>query len=172
MNVAKLLNNADTLLTNLLVKNKVVSAVVTVVLVLYAGLAAPKLSPWFVSLFEHPIMKALVMFIILVVRNYNPTIALIAVIGFLLTLHTLSQFRTLTMARDVKVLQSKALQAKNAQQVVESEPETEEPVPAPTNNIEDAPAELVTEMASVPEQMDELLTTDVQGVVTGDYAGF
>jgi len=87
-----LLNNIDTFLGNAL-NNPYVNAALTIFLVLYAGLAAPNLPPFIAGLFDCALFKFLVLFLILAVRNYSTTVALLGALGFILSIQTLGRYR-------------------------------------------------------------------------------
>lgn len=101
-----ILKTADSYLS-VLHTNPYVYATLTIFLILYAGMAAPKLPPYIASLFENTIFKVLIMFLILAVRNYNPTVALLVAVGFLISMQTLSKYRIFTMANDLNLFKTK-----------------------------------------------------------------
>jgi hypothetical protein len=82
----------DTFLTTVLA-NPYVSAALTIFVLLYAGLAAPNLPPYIAALFDSNIFKLLFLFAILVVRNYNTTVAIIMALAFVLSLQTFQRYR-------------------------------------------------------------------------------
>jgi len=84
--------------------NPYVSGTLSVFLILYASLAAPTLPPFIASLFENSIFKVLIFFLILAVRSYNPTVALLVAIGFLISMQTLSNHRVFSMAGDFNLM--------------------------------------------------------------------
>lgn len=101
--VNSVLKVADSYLS-VLHTNQYVSATVSIFLILYASLAAPKLPPFIASLFENTLFKVLIFFLILAVRSYNPTVALLVAIGFLISLQTLSKYRIFAMAGELNLL--------------------------------------------------------------------
>lgn len=84
--------------------NPYLSGAISVFLVLYASLAAPKLPPFIASMFENTLFKILIFFLILAVRSYNPTVALLVAIGFLISMQTLSKYRIFAMAGELNLL--------------------------------------------------------------------
>ena len=87
--------------------NPYVSSVVSLFLVLYAGMAAPALPARFAGLFEHSSFKLMILFLVLLLlKNNNPTTALLVAIGFTVSLNTLSKYRVFTMANDLSGLVS------------------------------------------------------------------
>ena len=91
--------------------NTYVSAALVLFLVLYAGLAAPRLPAAVAALFEYNIFKALVMLGILVINQYNTTVAVLVAVGFLISLLTLSQYRLFAVASDVGAMKQAATQS-------------------------------------------------------------
>lgn len=77
--------------------NQVVSTVLTVFLVLYAVMAAPNLPPFLAVLFDNPLFRILVLFLVLLLNNYDPTVALLTAIGFVISLQTLNRYRMMNM---------------------------------------------------------------------------
>jgi len=73
-------------------KNEYLSAGISLVLVLYAGLAAPKLPEYIARLFDNILVKLVVFFLIVYSAKKDPRIAIIASIAVMVTLHTLSRF--------------------------------------------------------------------------------
>jgi hypothetical protein len=85
--------------------NKYVSSSITLVLVLYASLAAPVLPARIAGLFEHSVVKVLFMVAILVLlKVQNITHALLLAICFVVSLITLSRYRVVTMANELNAL--------------------------------------------------------------------
>lgn len=74
--------------------NEYVSTGVALFLVLYAGLAAPALPETVARLFENTLFKLLVFFLIAYTSRKNPTVAIIASIGLLVSLQTLNRYNT------------------------------------------------------------------------------
>jgi len=74
-------------------KNDYVSSVISLILVLYAGLAAPQLSENVVKIFDNTLVKLVIFFLIAYSANKNPTIAIIAAVGVLISLMTLNKWQ-------------------------------------------------------------------------------
>nr|QBK88771.1 MAG: hypothetical protein LCMiAC01_04530 [Mimivirus LCMiAC01] len=74
-------------------KNKYITAAISLILIVYAGLAAPKLPRWIARLFDNPLVKLLIFFLIVYTAGHNPTISIIAAIGLMVTLQTLSKYK-------------------------------------------------------------------------------
>jgi hypothetical protein len=81
--------------------NVYVSGVVTLFLVLYGALAAPALPPIAARMFENQLFKFMILALVLVVRNYNPTMAMLIAVGFVISMQTLSKYRIFTMANEL-----------------------------------------------------------------------
>lgn len=85
--------------------NPYASATTSLFLVLYAGLAAPALPASIAGLFEHSVFKLLILVLILVLlKGQNVTVALLVAIGFVVSMGTLSRYRTFTMANELSRL--------------------------------------------------------------------
>ena len=78
-----------------------IATALTVCLIMYAGLAAPTLPPFISSLFESPLVKLLILFLILLMSKYNLTISLLATIAFALSLQTLNRYHMFSMATEL-----------------------------------------------------------------------
>tara|TARA_B110000208_G_scaffold166470_1_gene205370 strand:- start:17 stop:547 length:531 start_codon:yes stop_codon:yes gene_type:complete len=85
----KMINRVNSVLKQNL-SNPIVSTILHLFLVLYAGLAVPKLSGWLKVVFDNFIVRIVIIAIVAVLNNYNPALALSASIVFILTLQTLS----------------------------------------------------------------------------------
>lgn len=70
-------------------------------LILYAALAAPQLSAQVAGLFENSLVKLSILSMILISLNYNPTIAILMAIGFVISMNTLSNYRIFAMANEL-----------------------------------------------------------------------
>ncbi len=84
----------DKTVNNLLagLDNEYVSTALSLFLILYAGLAAPKLPESIARLFENDIFKVLICFLIAYTGNKNPTVAIISTICLLVSLQTLHRY--------------------------------------------------------------------------------
>ncbi len=91
--------------------NSYVAGAVTLFLVLYGAMAAPALPPMVATLFENPVFKMLILMLVLVVRNYNPTMAILVAVGFVISMQTLSKYRIFTMANELSGLVTAPIKA-------------------------------------------------------------
>lgn len=73
--------------------NEYVSAGLSLFLILYAGVAAPKLPQQVVQLFDNTLVKLFVFFLIVYVSRKNPTVAIIAAVAVLVSLMTLNRIK-------------------------------------------------------------------------------
>lgn len=92
----QLLNQLSTQVDNALATvfaNQYAATALTMFLVLYSGLAAPNLPPAVAALFDNPLFKLLILFLVLVVRNYDPTVALLTAIGFTISMQALNRYK-------------------------------------------------------------------------------
>jgi len=73
--------------------NEYISAALSLFLVLYAGLAAPKLPNYVATLFDNLWFKLVIFFLIAYTARKNPTTAIIAAIGLMISLQTLARYK-------------------------------------------------------------------------------
>lgn len=74
--------------------NEYVSAGLSLFLILYASLAAPKLPEKVARLFDNTFVKMVVFFLIGYTGRKNPTVAAIAAVALMVTLQTLNRYET------------------------------------------------------------------------------
>lgn len=72
--------------------NKYLSTALSVFLILYASLAAPKLPESIARLFDNTLFKGLICFLIAYMGNKNPTVAIISAVGLIVSLQTLQRY--------------------------------------------------------------------------------
>jgi len=70
-----------------------ISAGLTIFLILYAGLAAPQLPEYIANLFDNPLFKLLILFLVAYSAKKNPTVAIVAAIGLMVSIHTLNRIK-------------------------------------------------------------------------------
>lgn len=80
-------------------KNEYVVTGVTLFLILYAGIIAPRLSPRFLALFDNWIVQVALFFGIVYLSEKNVTVAIIATIALLVTLMSLNNYKVLRVVR-------------------------------------------------------------------------
>lgn len=73
-------------------ENKYISSALTILLVVYASLAAPKLSERMARLFENSIFRTLIFFLIAYSSRKDPAVAAISAIGLMISLQTLNKY--------------------------------------------------------------------------------
>lgn len=73
--------------------NQIVSSVLGLFLVLYAGLAAPKLPRSIAKLFDNPIFRVIVLFLVAFMASKNKSVALIAAVGLVVSFQTLNRHK-------------------------------------------------------------------------------
>jgi len=85
------MSNFDENLNNLIRKmdNEYVSGAVSLFLILYAGMAAPKLPERIARLFESTLFKILIFFLIAYIGQKKPTVAIIVAVAMVVSLQTL-----------------------------------------------------------------------------------
>lgn len=70
------------------------NAILITLLILYGTAIAPKLPPYILQLFDHPVVKLLVFFLITYLSvNASPTVAIITALCVMITVHTLNKVR-------------------------------------------------------------------------------
>jgi hypothetical protein len=74
-----------------LFSNSYSSAIITLFLVLYGGLAAPKLPSFVADLFENPVFRIIVLSLIVYKGQRDPAMALMIGIGFTVTLNMINK---------------------------------------------------------------------------------
>ena len=72
-------------------RNKYSSTLITMFLVFYSGLAAPKLPNFIVGLFENPIFRILILSLIVYNGNRDPQFAIMIAVGFTVTMNIISK---------------------------------------------------------------------------------
>lgn len=75
-------------------EDKALSSVIGMFLVLYAGLAAPKLPRVIADLFDHSGFRLAILFMIAYTASKNSAIAIVATIALLMSFQTLSMYKT------------------------------------------------------------------------------
>jgi len=91
----------DTTLSSIF-SNKYASSVITLFLVVYGGLAAPKLPNFMVKLFENPIFKIAILSLIVYNGNRDPKFAIMIGVAFTVTLNMISNQKFLEGFDDVE----------------------------------------------------------------------
>lgn len=74
-------------------KNEYITAAIGLFLIVYASYAAPKLPPSILKLFENPLFKLLIFFLIVYIARLNATIAIIAAVALMVTIHALNKMQ-------------------------------------------------------------------------------
>jgi len=87
--------NFDATVTNWLsfLDNEYISGALIIFLIVYASYAAPKLPPYILKLFDNPLFKLLIFFLIVYSAKKNPTVAIIAAVGLMVTIHALNKLK-------------------------------------------------------------------------------
>ena len=76
---------------SILHKNKTVESALNLFLVLYAGLAKPKLPDFIKSAFENPMFKVAILSLIVYRANKNPTQSILISVAFTMTMNYLNE---------------------------------------------------------------------------------
>jgi hypothetical protein len=72
--------------------NQYLSTALSIFLILYASLAAPKLPEGIAKLFDNVFFKGVICFLIAYMGNRNPTVAIISAVGLIVSLQTLQRY--------------------------------------------------------------------------------
>lgn len=86
---------------SILHKNKMVSSVVSLFLVLYAGMAKPKLPVFIKNAFENPMFRVAILSLVVYRGNKNPTEALMIAVAFTVTMNALNEQKTKESFADI-----------------------------------------------------------------------
>ena len=84
------MENVNRVLSNVF-DNKMLSTIITLVTLLYASLARPKLPKFMVKLFENSIFRILFLSLIVYKGNRDPKMSIMIAVGFTLTMNIISQ---------------------------------------------------------------------------------
>jgi hypothetical protein len=140
--------------------DKTTAALVTLFLVLYGGLAAPKLPKSIAQLFKNPIFKMIILSLIAYTASKNASVAIIAAVALVISIQTLSKYD-----RSDKVIQELEEKAEGS---------TEEASVADESVSDEATtkAPLAESETVVPLINQEANTTGVQPVEEEKYAPY
>jgi len=73
--------------------NEYITAMLTLFLIVYASYAAPRLPPYILKLFDNPLFKILIFFLIVYTSRKNPTVAIVAAVALMVTISALNKFK-------------------------------------------------------------------------------
>jgi hypothetical protein len=73
--------------------NEYLTAALIIFLIVYASYAAPKLPPYILHLFDNPLFKLLIFFLIVYSAKKNPTVAIIAAVALMVSIHALNKLK-------------------------------------------------------------------------------
>jgi len=96
-------NTANKFLSPL--RNEYVSSALLIFLIVYASYAAPRLPGYILVLFDHPLIKLLLFFLIAYSAKQNPTVSIIAAIALLVTIHALNKAKLDQVVRGMLITQ-------------------------------------------------------------------
>lgn len=86
---------------SMLDENANASSTLGLFLVLYAGLAAPKLPKNVALMFDQPTFKLIIMFLIAYMSSKNSSVSIVATVALVVSLQTLSMYQTNDIILDV-----------------------------------------------------------------------
>ena len=102
--------------------NDYVSSALSIFLVVYAGMAAPQLPERVARLFENTVFRVLIFFLIAYTSQKNPTVAIIAAVGLMVSLQTLGKYDVMRLVSGMIIPQVAEMPVQ-APVVTENEPE-------------------------------------------------
>ena len=151
-------------LLNPIFSDKIGAAVVTLVIVLYAGLAAPKLPKSVAGLFKSKIFKIVILSLIAYTSTKNVSVAVISAIALVVSMQTLSKYERSDVV--IKELEKENGEPQTEESTVETDSASEpasEPAPA-----SDSASESASNSASEPEPASDAESSEekVTGVKT------
>lgn len=143
---------------SILDRNEYVSAALTIFLILYAGLAAPQLPEYIANLFDNPLFKLLILFLVAYSANKNPTVAIVAAIGLMISIHTLNRIKI-----NKGLLAMISLQEQAAAEAAPAAPEA-----APVNGV---PEEAVMTEGFRQDEIPEEALAELEGEADPEGCG-
>ena len=106
--------------------NQIVSSVLGLFLVLYAGLAAPKLPRSIARLFDNPVFRVIVLFLVAFMASKNKSVALIAAVGLVVSFQTLNRHKMNDQL--ITAIEEDSSEAPAEEEAVVQEPAEEEKI--------------------------------------------
>ena len=144
-------------------EDKALSSVIGMFLVLYAGLAAPKLPRVIADLFDHSGFRLAVLFMIAYTASKNSGVAIVATVALLMSFQTLSMYKTndvVVNTLDKKVKEEVVLDVEtDTELIVASDSEApmgyEDATTKALEDINNMPAEFKVEEVELVTETDE-----------------
>jgi hypothetical protein len=99
---AKTFNNVANPYINMINKNKYISLTIAIFLSLYGGLIAPKLPKKILEFIDNGYVKFILIFAIAYTSRKDPTVALVAALGVLLTVQALNKLKVGQFIEDIQ----------------------------------------------------------------------
>ena len=122
--------------------NQIVSSVLGLFLVLYAGLAAPKLPRSIARLFDNPVFRVIVLFLVAFMASKNKSVALIAAVGLVVSFQTLNRHKMNDQLITAIEEESVAAPSSSEEEAVQEKPVQEEEISGvPTGEFAGLPTE-------------------------------
>lgn len=97
---------------NVALDNPYVKALVLIFVIFYAGLAAPKLPKPIAKLFDFTAFKILVLALILLANQFDPSLSLMVAVAFFVSLQTLTRYKVMETASEVLKIRELVAMAK------------------------------------------------------------
>ena len=140
-------------------QNEYVTAALSLFLILYAAYAVPKLPPYILAIFDKPLFKLIIFFLIVYTARKNPTVAIIAAIGLLVTLQAVNKFKVDRAIAEV-IQENREAMADISMMNMANSNMSQEEVPLPGNmEMED----ILLPESSVPEGAIVGIKEEVKG---------
>lgn len=154
--------------------NEYVSAALSLFLIIYSGMVAPKLPERVARLFGQTWFRVLVFFLIAYTSRKNPTVAIIAAVGLLVSLQTLQKYDTQRKMQNIVENEEMVVAEENARIEASMAQATHAVGPAPQEGgIQDMLGGLMTGFGgpSVPEGMaEESMPGELESIPEGALA--
>jgi hypothetical protein len=151
-------------------ENPYVATFISLFLAMYGGLAAPQLPSNIAAIFNSDVARLIILFLIVFMSVRNPTLSLLTVVGFTLSLQTLNQHKLFGNIVDEEVeaeVEAEAEAAVEAEAAAAAEPSPVEEVLAPAPlEVANQEEEIVIDEENKPAEAE----TAVVGF-GGDSAG-
>ena len=146
--------------------NEYAATALSLFLILYAAVAAPRLPAYIVRLFDNVFVKLLIFFLIAYIARKNPTVAILSAIAVMVTLLTLNKISV--NDKIVRMARQEAMQGSMSGAVPSGLPV--EAVPAVPENISMEEAS-VMKMMNIPEEALSEIRPHVPAEVKQEVSG-
>lgn len=119
---------------NTALANPYVKALVTIFVIFYSGLAAPKLPKPIAKLFDYTAFKILVLALILLANQFDSSLSLMVAVAFFISLQTLTRYKVMETASEVLKIRQLVAMAKRPLESVQPRNDDNDADDMPTSN--------------------------------------